>query len=230
MAKEYIEREAVLNALYDNEYTTLCPLDEVSSVIDAIPAADVVEVVRCRECKHWHKDTGWCDKHSHFVRYGNYGEEFCHPWESADWKMFDADYWCKDGERRDKMRLIDADALTSILEEWEEKACDGTENDGSDGTTRVLHPVPTTTREMIDLIADQPTIEAEPQWIPVTERFPEEWVDVLAFLQSGGYVVAARSGEHWRERWTNDLMDRPPILWMPLPHAPEDGGNDNVVD
>ena len=59
-------------------------------------------------------------------------------------------------------RLIDADALTSILEEWEEKACDGTENDGSDGTTRVLHSVPTTTREMIDLIADQTTIEAEP--------------------------------------------------------------------
>lgn len=60
------------------------------------------------------------------------------------------------------MRLIDADALSSILEEWEEKACDGTENDGSDGTTRVLHPVPTTTREMIDLIAEQPTIEADP--------------------------------------------------------------------
>ena len=59
-------------------------------------------------------------------------------------------------------RTIDADAVTSILEEWEEQACDGTENDGSDGTTRVLHPVPTTTREMIDLIADQPTIEAEP--------------------------------------------------------------------
>lgn len=59
-------------------------------------------------------------------------------------------------------RPIDADVVTSILEEWEEKACDGTENDGSDCTTRVLHPVPTTTREMIDLIAEQPTIEAEP--------------------------------------------------------------------
>ena len=52
MAKEYIKREAVLNALYDNEYTTLCPLDEVSSVIDAIPTADVVEVVRCKDCKY----------------------------------------------------------------------------------------------------------------------------------------------------------------------------------
>lgn len=67
-------------------------------------------------------------------------------------------------------RLIDADVLVSILNEWENLACDGTEDDGSDGTTRVLHPVPTTTSEMIDLIADQPTIEALPvqhgQWIP----------------------------------------------------------------
>lgn len=44
MAKEYIERDALLDALYDKEYTTLCPLDEVSSVIDALPAADVAEV------------------------------------------------------------------------------------------------------------------------------------------------------------------------------------------
>jgi len=73
-------------------------------------------------------------------------------------------------------RTIDADAVTSILEEWEEQACDGTENDGSDGTTRVLHPVPTTTREMIDLIADQPTIEAEPvkhgRWVETEDG---EW-------------------------------------------------------
>lgn len=56
------------------------------------------EVVRCKECKHWHEETGWCDKHSHFVdRLG----DFCYPEESGDWKMFDADYFCKDGERRD---------------------------------------------------------------------------------------------------------------------------------
>lgn len=157
-------------------------------------------------------------------------------------------------------RLIDANALTSILEEWEEKACDGTENDGSDGTTRVLQPVPTTTSEMIDLIAEQPTIEDKTEdfmlaiatltehhakeklewlkmikdvaqycskWIPVTERLPEEWVDVLALLQSGGYIVAVRSGKHWRERWSNGLLDRPPTHWMPLPKQPEDGGAEN---
>lgn len=50
--KEYIEREEALDALYENEYQTLCPLDEVSGVINAIPAADVVEVVRCKDCVH----------------------------------------------------------------------------------------------------------------------------------------------------------------------------------
>ena len=77
-------------------------------------------------------------------------------------------------------RLINADTLTSVLEEREEQACDGTENDGSDGTTRVLHPVPMTTREIIDLIADQPTIEAEPvkhgRWV---DRFDGKYANPL---------------------------------------------------
>lgn len=60
------------------------------------------------------------------------------------------------------MRLIDADALAAILEGWEEKAADGTENDGTDGTTRILHAVQTTTQEMLDLIANQPTAAALP--------------------------------------------------------------------
>ena len=44
MAKEYIEREALLDALYETEFQTFVPLDEVSGVVDAIPAADVIEV------------------------------------------------------------------------------------------------------------------------------------------------------------------------------------------
>lgn len=42
MAKEYISREAALKAIY----TSTAPALEVKY----IPAADVVEVVRCREC------------------------------------------------------------------------------------------------------------------------------------------------------------------------------------
>lgn len=55
--------------------------------------------------------------------------------------------------------MIDRDALCRILEDMEAAACDGTENDGSDGTTRVEYPVPITTSEMLDLIAAQPAVE-----------------------------------------------------------------------
>ncbi len=28
--------------------------------IDDVPTADVVEVVRCKDCKHWHSNTEFC--------------------------------------------------------------------------------------------------------------------------------------------------------------------------
>ena len=66
-------------------------------LIAEAPTVDAVEVVRCKDCKHWHEETGWCYHHSHFI--GAKGEA-CHPWESNDWKMFDADDFCSYGERR----------------------------------------------------------------------------------------------------------------------------------
>lgn len=35
-----IDANALMDALYDKEYTTLCPLDEVSGVIDDAPTID----------------------------------------------------------------------------------------------------------------------------------------------------------------------------------------------
>lgn len=62
-------------------------------------ADTMAELVRCKDCKHWHGETGWCNVHSHFVdRLG----DFCYPEESGDWKDFDADYFCKDGERKEE--------------------------------------------------------------------------------------------------------------------------------
>ena len=60
------------------------------------PTVDAVPVVRCRNCKHWNEETGWCDIHSHF----QYSDgEFCRPMESNDWKVFPVYYFCADGER-----------------------------------------------------------------------------------------------------------------------------------
>lgn len=73
--------------------------DEVaeSLLLDA-PTIDAVPVVRCKDCKHYHAELGWCDEHSHFI---DEDSEFCYPHESTEWKMFYADYFCADGERKD---------------------------------------------------------------------------------------------------------------------------------
>jgi len=78
MAKEYIEREAIIRCIVHtpseacqrawetgtHRYTEV--LDrlaerqhEIIDMITATPATDVVEVVRCRECAHYHRS--WCE-------------------------------------------------------------------------------------------------------------------------------------------------------------------------
>lgn len=44
-----IDADRLLDMLYDNEYTMLCPLDEVSGVVDACQTVDAVPVVRCKD-------------------------------------------------------------------------------------------------------------------------------------------------------------------------------------
>ena len=70
----------------------------VINLIEDAPTIDAVPVVRCRECKHYHARTGWCNVHSSFV--DSHGAA-CHPWESSDWKMFEPDGFCSYGERKD---------------------------------------------------------------------------------------------------------------------------------
>ena len=62
MAKEYIEREAAKRELLSWAVSINHPeylmRDDALHVIDSIPAADVAEVVRCRECKYWGDEAG----------------------------------------------------------------------------------------------------------------------------------------------------------------------------
>ena len=57
-----------------------------------------VEVVRCGECKNYHKSEGFCDLHSHFIDDNNV---CCSPAESPNWTMFDEDDFCSYGGRRE---------------------------------------------------------------------------------------------------------------------------------
>ena len=97
MSKEYIDREAAMKAI-ENDCLELVYYTKEDAIqcVKAIPAADVVEVVRCRECKYWGDEdgklqdsdgvlfarckvhnylidgrhTGWCPTENDFCSYG----------------------------------------------------------------------------------------------------------------------------------------------------------------
>ena len=55
----------------------------------AISALREPIVVRCKDCKHWHEETGFCEKNSQFV------------FKEMEWNMFTEDDFCSYGERKD---------------------------------------------------------------------------------------------------------------------------------
>lgn len=62
-------------------------LIDVVEFLNGMSTVDAVSVVRCRDCKHWHKDTVFCD-------YMLYGEAS----ERVNWY---ADDFCSYGERKE---------------------------------------------------------------------------------------------------------------------------------
>lgn len=81
---EYISREAAIIGL---AVTSLIPdqINDAAEALNLVPAADVVEVVRCRECKHRDPEDQKCDCGHGIV-----------------WQLPRGDDWfCADGERKD---------------------------------------------------------------------------------------------------------------------------------
>lgn len=57
-----IDADKLVDMLYDNEFAVLCPLDEVSGVVDACPTVDAVPVVHGRWIRpHWKNNNYCCD-------------------------------------------------------------------------------------------------------------------------------------------------------------------------
>ena len=66
MKAEYISREKTLKAIRTSvsEVFNVASnagrmYQKITDIVESVPAADVVPVVRCRECKHW-EDWGAC--------------------------------------------------------------------------------------------------------------------------------------------------------------------------
>lgn len=93
MAKEYIGRETALEKVievkhHDPELSGVVLHRYIKEIdLKDIPAADVVEVVRCRECKHSYRIDGA-------------KEEYDCAKISAFAKFFPGDHFCGYGERK----------------------------------------------------------------------------------------------------------------------------------
>ena len=86
--KEYIEREAAISACYDGYADNR---DDCAENIRMLPAADVVAVVRCKDCTH------------SFIRGGNMMcEKHRYTWNNLERWVNDDDFCCwgvrKDGD------------------------------------------------------------------------------------------------------------------------------------
>ena len=82
---EYIEREALLNSKQWRSLKSEFDQTRAKCIIATFPAADVVEVVRCKECKYWE-----CGK--------DY-EPYCNHWGNM-MSETNADDFCSYGERK----------------------------------------------------------------------------------------------------------------------------------
>ena len=89
MAKQYIEREAVKRELLSWAVSINHPeyliKDDALHIIDSFPAADVVKVVRCRECDHKTHDGS--------------GRPYC--WQLKMYLNKELDFFCKYGKRKE---------------------------------------------------------------------------------------------------------------------------------
>lgn len=74
----------------------------------------------------------------------------------------------------------------------------------------------------IDALLDEiERLQAERRWIPVSERLPEEGVEVLVFDEKGDYLTdCLRRWQNGSLNWEND--DDGVTHWMPLPEPPEE--------
>ena len=58
---DLISRQAALDAIYALSNYTIAWLESAVDEIKALPFADAVPVVRCKDCKHRYAEDGFCE-------------------------------------------------------------------------------------------------------------------------------------------------------------------------
>ena len=82
---EYIEREAVRLAIFNTHWQSFVDVDTAYDMVDGVPDADVVPVVRCDNCRNMKLLDG--------------AIRFCKIWNAPN--GMGADGFCSYGERKD---------------------------------------------------------------------------------------------------------------------------------
>ena len=90
-------REKIVDLLektFDKQYDKNLVITAYSTA-NYLVAHDVIQVVRCKDCKHYDNSEGiqWCSLNSKFAQWG------------TDWHSFPEDGFCSYGERKDNERL-----------------------------------------------------------------------------------------------------------------------------
>ena len=103
------------------------------------------------------------------------------------------------------MRAIDADELRKCVLKWLPQDPCGKEEKEMPFETDICV-------SMLMEIDEQPTIQPEPHWIPVTERLPEYGKAVLTMNKDGDYEI-----NYIIDDEEGDFFYYGAIAWMPLP-------------
>lgn len=59
-----IDANLVIDRLKNNIILGATEQAFLRNYVNCCPTVDAVEVVRCRDCKHWDSETWFCDNHS----------------------------------------------------------------------------------------------------------------------------------------------------------------------
>jgi hypothetical protein len=73
LIEAYALKKAILAEPWkDQNNAVRLTVDYINIIIDEQPTVDAVEVVRCKDCKHWLKDVPGCTDAIGRCRFGNY--------------------------------------------------------------------------------------------------------------------------------------------------------------